>query len=251
MLAQLFFTCIFMKKFILFLFLYCIFTFNAKAGIIVLQSDFGLQDGAVAEMKGVALGVDENLKIVDGTHDIESYNIFEGCYRLFQIIKSFPKKTVFVSIIDPGVGSDRKSIVAKTKSGHYIVSPDNGTITIVDKEIGIDEVREIDETINRVKDSQKSYTFYGRDVYVYTAAKLASGKITFEQVGKKINKEQLVRLKYKKAVINNNKVSGIIPVLDIKYGNVWTNINRELFDKLGGKLGDKYNVVIKYKNSVK
>ena len=102
-----------------------------------------------------------------------------------------------------------------------------------------------------MKDSQKSYTFYGRDVYVYTAAKLASGKITFEQVGKKINKEQLVRLKYKKAVISNNKVSGIIPVLDIKYGNVWTNINRELFDKLGGKLGDEYNVVIKYKNSVK
>ena len=139
MLAQLFFTCIFMKKFIVFPLLK--FIFNTNTGIIVLQSDFGNQDGAVVEMKGIALGIDENLKIIDSTHNIENYNIFEGAYRLFQIIKSFPKKSVFVSIIDPGVGSDRKSIVAKTKSGHYIVSPDNGTITIVDKEIGIDEVR--------------------------------------------------------------------------------------------------------------
>ena len=164
---------------------YNIITFNAVAGILVLQSDFGTKDGAVAEMKGTALSVDEKLVIVDNTHQIDPFNVWEGAYRLFQSIKTFPKNSVFVSVVDPGVGTDRKSIAVKTKDNHYIVTPDNGTITFVDKEIGIIEAREIDVTKHRLKGSENSATFYGRDVYVYTGAKLASGKISFEEVGKK------------------------------------------------------------------
>lgn len=90
---------------------------------------------------------------------------------------------MFVSVVDPGVGTDRKSVVLKTKNGQYFVSPDNGTLTLVAQTLGIDSVREIDEKANRLKGSEKSYTFHGRDVYAYTGARLASGAITFEQVG--------------------------------------------------------------------
>ena len=234
-----------MKKIILFICLfYSIVTSNSFAGILVLQSDFGLKDSAVAEMKGVALSVNENIKIVDNTHLIEPFSIWEGAYRLFQSIRTFPENTVFVSVIDPGVGTSRKSIVVKTKDNHYIVTPDNGTITFIDKEIGIAEVREIDEVKHRIAGSDASYTFYGRDVYVYTGAKLASGKISFEEVGQTLDIKKLKRLKYQEAEYNKNILSGIIPALDVQYGNVWTNIDRKTANKIGLKQGKKYDILI-------
>ena len=223
---------------------YNVITFNAVAGILVLQSDFGTKDSAVAEMKGTALSVNEKITIIDNTHEINPFDIWEGGYRLYQSIKTFPKNTVFVSVVDPGVGTDRKSIVVKTKDDHYIVTPDNGTITFIEKEIGIVEAREIDETKNRVNGSEKSYTFYGRDVYVYTGAKLASGKISFKDVGEKIDVSKLQRFKYKQPDLKNSVLQGNIPVLDVNYGNVWTNINRNVVNKFDLKQGNKYKILI-------
>ena len=234
-----------MKKIILFACLfYNVISASSFAGILVLQSDFGVKDAAVAEMKGTALTVDENIKIVDNTHLIEPFDIWEGAYRLFQSIKTFPKNTVFVSVIDPGVGTDRKSIVVKTKDGHYIVTPDNGTITFIDREIGIAEVREIDETKHRVAGSEVSYTFYGRDVYVYTGAKLASRKISFEEVGKAIDVKKLKRFNYQQPELKKGTLHGNIPILDVNYGNVWTNIDRQTASKIKLKQGDKYDILI-------
>ena len=223
---------------------YNVITFNAVAGILVLQSDFGTKDSAVAEMKGTALSVNEKITIIDNTHEINPFDIWEGGYRLYQSIKTFPKNTVFVSVVDPGVGTDRKSIVVKTKDDHYIVTPDNGTITFIEKEIGIVEAREIDETKNRVNGSEKSYTFYGRDVYVYTGAKLASGKISFKDIGEKIDVSKLQRFKYKQPDLKNSVLQGNIPVLDVNYGNVWTNINRNVVNKFDLKQGNKYKILI-------
>ena len=141
----------------------------AQNKIVVFQSDFGLKDGAVSAMKGVANGVSTNLKLYDLTHEIPAYNIWEAAYRLEQTVRYWPAGTVFVSVVDPGVGTERKSVVLKTKSGHYIVTPDNGTLTLIAESLGIAELRQIDEAVNRRKDSQKSYTFHGRDVYAYTA----------------------------------------------------------------------------------
>src|ERR1700709_301258 len=156
----------------------------AQNKIVVFQSDFGLKDGAVSAMKGVANGVSTDLKLYDLTHEIPAYNVWEAAYRLEQTVRYWPAGTVFVSVVDPGVGTQRRSVVLKTKSGHFIVTPDNGTLTLVSQSLGIDSLREIDESINRRKGSEKSYTFHGRDVYAYNAARLASGTITFEQVGK-------------------------------------------------------------------
>src|ERR1700710_1036666 len=120
----------------------------AQNKIVVFQSDFGLKDGAVSAMKGVAMGVSTDLKLYDLTHEIPAYNIWEAAYRLEQTAAFWPAGTVFVSVVDPGVGSSRKSIVMKTKTGHYFVTPDNGTLTLIANSLGIEEVRIIDEKIN-------------------------------------------------------------------------------------------------------
>ena len=179
----------------------------AQNKTIVFQTDFGLKDGAVSAMKGVALGVSPDLKLYDLTHEIPAYNIWEAAYRLEQTISYWPAGTVFVSVVDPGVGTDRKSVVVKTKSGHFIVTPDNGTLTLVATSLGIEERREIDESTNRRKGSQGSYTFHGRDVYAYTAARLAAGVITFEQVGKLLPVE-IVKIPYQTAQLNGRTIKG-------------------------------------------
>ncbi|GAA8219041.1 S-adenosyl-l-methionine hydroxide adenosyltransferase family protein [Helicobacter pylori] len=216
---------------------------------LILQTDFSLKDGAVSAMKGVAFSVDSNLKIFDLTHEIPPYNIWEGAYRLYQTASYWPQGSVFVSVVDPGVGTKRKSVVLKTKNGQYFVSPDNGTLTLVAQTLGIDSVREIDEKANRLKGSEKSYTFHGRDVYAYTGARLASGAITFEQVGPELP-AKVVEIPYQKAKAAKGEVKGNIPILDIQYGNVWSNISDKLLNQAKIKLNDTLCVTI-FKGSKK
>ncbi len=219
----------------------------AQNKIVVFQSDFGLKDGAVSAMKGVANGVSTDLKLYDLTHEIPAYNIWEAAYRLEQTVRYWPAGTVFVSVVDPGVGTTRKSVVLKTKSGHFIVTPDNGTLTLIAESLGIDQIREIDEAVNRRKDSQKSYTFHGRDVYAFTAARLAAGVITYEQVGSLLP-NKVVSIPYQKAVLDGKTLKGNISILDVQYGNVWTNISDSLFNQLKPHYGDVVHVTLFYKN---
>ncbi|HEU4861063.1 MAG TPA: S-adenosyl-l-methionine hydroxide adenosyltransferase family protein [Chitinophagaceae bacterium] len=231
-----------MKKYFVFIavaFISC----TTRGPAVVFQTDFGLKDGAVAEMKGVALSVEPSLQLFDITHEIPPYNIWEAAYRLNQAASFWPKGTVFVSVVDPGVGTERRSVVLRTRSGHYFVTPDNGTLTFVAKNLGIDEIREIDESINRRKGSGQSNTFYGRDVYAYTAARLAAYKISFEKVGKRLA-DSVVSINYQQATIDNYVVKGNIPVLDIQFGNVWTNIPDSLIYKVGMKYGDSLRIEI-------
>jgi S-adenosylmethionine hydrolase len=235
-----------MKSLYLVLILF-IFGCKQERNLLVFQSDFGLKDGAVAAMKGVACSVSKDLQIYDITHEITAYNISEAAYRLNQSASYWPSGTVFVSIVDPGVGSTRKSIVAKTKTGHYFVTPDNGTLTLIAESMGIEAIREIDETKNRLKGSGDSYTFHGRDVYSYTGARLASGTITFEEVGRPLEGD-IIKLPDLNATTNGTEIVGNIPVLDIQYGNVWTNIDKTLLD---AKLGDSLMVSIYFKDEKK
>lgn len=216
---------------------------TAARPILVLQSDFGLRDGAVAAMKGVAVGVSSDIRIFDLTHEIEPFNIWQGALRLVQAAEYWPAGTVFVSVVDPGVGTERRSIVMKSKSGHYFVTPDNGTLTFVSERLGIAAVREIDEAVNRRLDSEKSYTFHGRDVYAYTAARLASGVIAFEQVGRELP-PQVVMIPYQRARYEDGVVYGNIPTDDGNYGNIWTNVDRAIFGRLGVAVGGTVHVQI-------
>jgi S-adenosylmethionine hydrolase len=234
-----------MKKYLLAFFVFALIAVVsfAQNKIVVFQTDFGLKDGAVSAMKGVAMNVDSSLKLFDVTHEIPAYNIWEAAYRLEQTVPYWPAGTVFVSVVDPGVGTNRKSVVLKTTTGHFIVTPDNGTLTLVAQSLGIAAIRTIDEVANRRKGSEKSYTFHGRDVYAYTAARLAAGVITYEQVGALLPNE-VVAIPYQKATVVNNKIKGTISILDIQYGNVWTNITADLFKQLNIAVGDKFNITI-------
>jgi len=218
---------------------------NAQNKVLVFQSDFGVKDGAVSAMKGVSMGVSTDLKLYDLTHEIPAYNIWEAAYRLEQTVRYWPAGTVFVSVVDPGVGTHRKSVVLKTRSGHFIVTPDNGTLTLVAESLGIAEIRQIDETLNRRKDSEKSYTFHGRDVYAFTGARLAAGVITYEQVGPELPK-QVVSIPYQKAAIQGKTLKGTIAILDVQYGNIWTNIPDSLFNSFKPKYGDLIHVTISH-----
>lgn len=211
---------------------------------LVFQSDFGLVDGAVSAMYGVAYTVEPRLNIHDLTHDITPYNIWEASYRLIQTIRYWPQGTVFVSVVDPGVGSDRKSVVVKTASGHYVVTPDNGTLTHIIRFDGIEAVREIDEHINRLPRSGESYTFHGRDVFAYTGARLAAGIIDFEGVGPEMKPEDLVRLPIIEPRLEGSAVCGTIDVLDVRFGSLWTNIPRTLFLQTGVHYGDRVSITI-------
>ena len=217
--------------------------------ILVLQSDFGLVDGAVSAMIGVALEESATLKIHHLTHDITPYNIFEGSYRLFQTVNYWPEGTTFVSVVDPGVGSKRKSVVAKTAQNQYIVTPDNGTLSFIKKHVGIVAIREISEVENRRKNTEHSYTFHGRDVYAYTGAKLASGHITFEEVGPELSVDEIVEIPVVETTFGENSVSGTVDILDVRFGSLWTSITREEFQHLAPQFGERFEVTI-YNNDM-
>lgn len=211
---------------------------------LILQTDFGTADGAVSAMYGVAYSVCPELRISDLTHDIPQYNIWEASYRLIQTVEYWPEGSVFVSVVDPGVGSTRRSIAVKTVKGQYIITPDNGTLTHVKRMCGIAEAREIDETTNRLPNSGESYTFHGRDIYAYTGARLAAGIIDFEKIGPEVDVTSVIELPVVDAVMEDEKVSGTIDVLDVRFGSLWTNIPRELFLKTGVKHGGRVEITI-------
>ncbi|HEM5996745.1 TPA: S-adenosyl-l-methionine hydroxide adenosyltransferase family protein [Streptococcus suis] len=217
--------------------------------LLVLQSDFGLVDGAVSAMIGVALQESRDLVVHNLTHDITPYNIFEGSYRLFQTVEYWPEGTTFVSVVDPGVGSKRKSVVALTEQNHYIVTPDNGTLSFIKKHVGIKAVREISEVANRRANTEHSYTFHGRDVYAYTGAKLASGHISFEEVGPELDVASIVEIPTVPTEIGQDFVKGAIDILDVRFGSLWTSITREEFYTLNPQFEDRFEVTI-YNNDM-
>ena len=225
--------------------------------MLVFQTDFGLVDGAVSAMYGVALSVDASLRIFDLTHEIPPFDTFEASYRLIQSVPYWPEGTTFVSVVDPGVGTKRKSIVVKTRSGHFIVTPNNGSLSHIYKTIGIEEVREISESVGRRDSSAKSNTFHGRDIYAYTGALIASNRIAFEEIGETLSLDDLVILEDMYPEISENEIAGVIETLDVRFGSLWTNISREDFEKLNVEIGEEIEVEIlngnisAYKSKVK
>ena len=205
---------------------------------LVFQTDFGLVDGAVSAMYGVAYSVNPALRIHDLTHDITPFHIWEASYRLIQTIHYWPENTVFVSVVDPGVGSDRRSVVARTKSGRYVVTPDNGALTHIKKEFGILEVREIDERVNRLPSTRGVSIFHGRDLFGYTAARLASGIIDFEGVGPAYPVEEIVCHPIPEPTVGPGHARGIFEIDDPNFGNLWTNIPLDAFNAAGFAYGD-------------
>ena len=139
--------------------------------------------------------VDRELEIMDGTHELPQYDTWSASYRLYQSLPFWPEGTIYVSVVDPGVGTSRRACVAKTKDGHYVVSPDNGSLTHVKRFIGIEAVREIDESVNRLrgKGTEEVAIFHGRDLFgLYCGPGLPAGSLILKAVGPEYPVEEIV-----------------------------------------------------------
>ncbi|MDD2580253.1 MAG: S-adenosyl-l-methionine hydroxide adenosyltransferase family protein [Eubacteriales bacterium] len=213
---------------------------------LVFQSDFGISDGAVSAMYGVAYSVDPFLKIFDLTHDIPQYNVWEASYRLIQTVQFWPVGTVFVSVVDPGVGSTRRSVAVETQTGQIIVTPDNGTVTHIIRMLGVRQARLIVEAESHSPFVELSYTFHGRDVYAYVGARLAAGVSRLDEIGPELDIDSLVQLNVVPAERSGDSVSGTIDVLDVRFGSLWTNIPLDLFKTLNITVGNRVEVDIQH-----
>ena len=219
--------------------------------IIVFQTDFTYAEGAVSSMYGVVKSVDRELEIFDGTHQIPQYDTWSASYRLYQSLPFWPKGTIYVSVVDPGVGTARRACVARTASGHVVVTPDNGSLTHLVRHVGITEVREIDETVNRLPNTRGTSVFAGRDVFGYTAARLASGIISWEEVGPSYPVEEIVTHRVPEGEASDGIATGIIDIVDPNFGNAWTNIGLATFERAGFSFGDTFHVRVFHRSGEK
>ena len=205
---------------------------------LIIQADF---EGMV--MAGVAKSVSKELEVFNVRPLIPLYDIRAASETLAYNAQTWPEGTVFVSVVDPGVGTARKSVVLETQNGLYFVSPDNGTLSGVADAYGISAVREIDETVNRRPNTEWAHTFHGRDVYSYTGARLAAGVISFEQVGPLLEPE-VIRLEISVGSYEDRVFEGQVAGGVDRLGNIYFNIDRELFERDAPEYGDVYEIAI-------
>lgn len=204
---------------------------------IVFMTDFGVADDSVAICRGVMYSIMPTVRIVDLTHDVTPFSILDGARFLFGATPYYPAGTVFVAVIDPGVGSSRKAIVAKSKRGQYFVLPDNGLLTLLEQRDGIAAARQITNTQWMIG-SKLSSTFHGRDIFSPVAAHLARGE-DWSVVGPGLPVKDLVRLDLKAATLDASGLTGEVIATDGPYGNLVTNIDAELFNQLGHQPGQE------------
>ena len=209
---------------------------------VVFMTDFGTLDDAVPICKGVMYSILPSLRIVDITHQVKPYSILDGARFLFGTTPYYPAGTVFVVVVDPGVGSTRKAIVAESKRGQYFVVPDNGLLTLLEARDGIESVHEITNPAWMIG-SKLSSTFHGRDIFSPVGAHIARGD-DWTQVGPAVPVKDLVRLELKPVRLDNRGLTGQILATDGPFGNLVTNVDSEQFLQLGYQRGDEVPITI-------
>ncbi len=209
---------------------------------IVLLTDFGLSTGYVGAMYGVIRSVDRELSVFDLTHEVRPFDVRQASDLLASTCRFWPEGTVFVSVVDPGVGTARRASVCRLRSGSFIVTPDNGTLTGMRDEIL--EIREIDESINRRPGSENESTFHGRDIFAYCAARLASGIIRFEEVGEEYGTGEIVTLKRPVPEVGAGTVHCVIGGAESNFGGISLELTAEEFSHSGIGYGDMTRVRI-------
>jgi S-adenosylmethionine hydrolase len=210
----------------------------APTKVIGFMTDFDVKDDAVGICKAVMESVAPGVRIIDITHQSEPYNIAMGARFLAGSAPYFPKNAVFVVVIDPGVGSTRKAIVAKSRVGQFFVLPDNGLLTLIQDRDGIVEAHEITNPAWMIG-SGISSTFHGRDIFSPAGAHIARGD-DFAQAGPALDGTKLVRLDLRNATIDSAGLHGEVIGTDGPFGNLVLNVPAEIFAQLGYKLGKSY-----------
>ncbi len=207
---------------------------------IVFMTDFGSANDAVAICKAVILGISPDTRIMDITHQVTPFQIEEASRFLYGVTPYYPSGTVFLAVIDPGVGTSRKAVIVKSKKGQFFVLPDNGLVSAVVERDGLEGAREISNQ-NWMIQAAVSSTFHGRDIFSPAAAHLAEGW-DYTIAGPEV--PQLVRLTPKTARLDDKGVTGEIIGLDDPFGSLVTDITRQDFASLGYVLDDKVTVLL-------
>ena len=196
---------------------------------IILLSDFGTKDTYVASMKGVILSLFPQATIVDLSHEVEPQNVTQAAFLLDWTYAFYPTGSVFICVVDPGVGSKRRILAAKTPKGIFL-APDNGLLTLL---LNNEKKYELRTVTNRAFFLNKvSSTFHGRDCFSPTGARLAKSPSLFSKLGPPTN--HFVKLPTQDAKKEKGKIQGKILFFD-HFGNAFVNIQRSLFDSFTGK----------------
>jgi S-adenosylmethionine hydrolase len=216
---------------------------SGRRPTIVFMTDFGTANDAVAICKAVIIGIAPDARIMDITHQVSPFQIEDGARFLADVTPYYPSGTVFLVVVDPGVGTSRKAVIVKSRKGQFFVLPDNGLVTPVLDRDGLATAREITNQAWMIE-APISSTFHGRDIFSPAAAHLASGW-DFNLVGPEVS--QLVRLTPKVSITTEKGIEGDIIGLDDPYGSLITDIPGDEFKKLGYNVGDKIRVEINKK----
>ncbi len=198
--------------------------------IITLLSDFGLKDPYVAEMKAIILSIHPQTQIVDITHKIEKFSVHMGAFVLASSAPHFPPGTIHVAVVDPGVGTKRRSIIVETKRNFY-VGPDNGLLMLAAQKEGINHVYHVNNPqymLHRV-----SRTFHGRDIFAPVAANLARGRSPLE-FGPEI--QDYLLPEFANPHVREGELLGEVLHID-NFGNIISNISEEDLEKMGIREG--------------
>lgn len=195
--------------------------------VITLMTDYGTRDQYVGVLKGVLLSMAPNVQIVDITHDIEPYNVVHGAFLLRQIWPWYPKGTIHLAIIDPGVGSERRIILGQY-SGRFVVAPDNGLVTMLHHDISVEAMYAVEE--RRFFLSEVSPTFHGRDMMAPVAAHLANG-VAASSFGQVADRLEMLPVAPRAERVGK-ALRGTVIYVD-RFGTLVTNIREEQLAALG------------------
>jgi S-adenosylmethionine hydrolase len=207
----------------------------APRPIVVLMTDFGTKDDAVSLLRGAVLSIARNATVLDLTHEVPRFDIAEGARLLEAAPGVFPEGTVFVCVVDPGVGTTRKPIALRLKNGRTLIGPDNGLLSLAAEKWGVLEARVIADP--RFLAKEVSTTFHGRDVFAPTGAHVAIGDPPFSEVGPLL--PTWTRLEAPPATIEGGVAKGVVVAIDEPFGNIWTNLTADTLAKIGARPGDR------------
>lgn len=213
----------------------------ASHPMVAFLTDFGLRSESVATCKAVMLGINPDLTIVDITHEVAPFAIRDAANLLERSVRYYPRGAVFVAVVDPGVGTSRRAIAGRTRTGHFLVGPDNGLLSFALEQEGVDEVREVTNTSLFNPLDPVSGIFHGRDIFAPVASHLASGT-PFHTVGHVVT--DWVRLPRARAEGSAGLVSGEATLIDDVYGNVATNIPAKWAAEAGLSFGSPVEIEV-------